>query len=97
MTMLHRQPLVAGLLLALSTSLTAGTEPLFTPLTQSAAVTLPNSDEELTAPWTVPAGVTQEMLTSMEEAEADAAQSHNVCDEETGPNLLEACIEGFPA
>jgi hypothetical protein len=70
-----KQPLVAGILLALASGVSAGTETWFTPLTASAVVTVPNSNEELTAPWVVPAGVTQDMLTSLDEAEADAKQS----------------------
>ncbi|MFP5414648.1 MAG: alkaline phosphatase PhoX [Gammaproteobacteria bacterium] len=69
------QPLAAGILLALSQVALAGTEPFFTPLTASAVVTLPNSVEEFTAPWTAPAGITQKLLTSMTEVEADATQS----------------------
>jgi hypothetical protein len=53
----------------------AGTEPYFTPLTESAPVTPPNSPEELTAPWTMPAGISQKNLTSMREIEADPDQS----------------------
>lgn len=59
----------------LSQSAFAGTAPFFTPLTQSAPVTAPNSTEELTAPWVMPAGVTQTNLTSMNEIEADITQS----------------------
>ena len=54
---------------------TAGTMPFFTPLTESAPVTEPNSAEELGAPWIVPAGVSQKNLTSMNEIEADPTQS----------------------
>lgn len=53
----------------------ADTEPYFVPLTESAPVVAPNAPEELNAPWTMPAGVTQVNLTSMSEIEADAAQS----------------------
>jgi hypothetical protein len=53
----------------------AGTDIFFEPLTQSAAVTSTNSAEELTAPWVVPEGITQRNLTSLNEIEADIAQS----------------------
>jgi len=69
------QPIAAGILLALSQAAVAGTNTFFTPLTASAVVTPPNSVEEFTAPWTAPAGITQELLTSMDEVEADATQS----------------------
>lgn len=49
----------------------AGTEPYFNPLTQSTAVAVPNHINEITAPWTVPAGISQVNLTSMNEIEAD--------------------------
>lgn len=65
----------AGALLALASPASAGTMPYFTPLTESAPVTAPNSDEELNAPWVVPAGLTQRNLTSMREIEADPTQS----------------------
>ncbi|MEJ8566005.1 alkaline phosphatase PhoX [Elongatibacter sediminis] len=71
----RKEPLVAGMLLALSQTAAAGTEPFFVPLTESATVTVPNSTEEFTAPWIAPAGVTQEILTSLDEVEADANQS----------------------
>ncbi len=67
--------LVAGAILALASSATAGTMPYFTPLTESAPVTEPNSEAELGAPWIVPAGVAQRNLTSMNEIEADPTQS----------------------
>ncbi|HEY6561410.1 MAG TPA: alkaline phosphatase PhoX [Polyangiaceae bacterium] len=53
----------------------ADTAPYFQPLTESAPVTMPNSPEELTAPWVVPAGVSQKNLTSMREIESDSKQS----------------------
>ena len=53
----------------------AGTMPYFTPLTESAPVTAPNSDEELFAPWVTPDGISQGNLTSMAEIEADPTQS----------------------
>lgn len=53
----------------------ADTLPYFTPLTESAPVVAANAVEELTAPWTTPAGVSQVNLTSMSEIEADPSQS----------------------
>ncbi len=58
-----------------ATTATAGTEPYFTPLTESAPVTTANSVEETTAPWVVPAGISQRNATSMQEIEADPSQS----------------------
>ncbi|MEZ4279865.1 MAG: DUF839 domain-containing protein [Myxococcota bacterium] len=72
---LARPTFVAGAILALASSATAGTMPYFTPLTESAPVTEPNSEAELGAPWIVPAGVAQRNLTSMSEIEADPTQS----------------------
>jgi hypothetical protein len=73
-----RKPLslITGAALStLASAALADTEPYFVPLTESVPVTLPNSPEELTAPWTMPAGVTQKNLTSLSEIEADASQS----------------------
>lgn len=53
----------------------AGTDIFFNPLTQSSAVATPNHVNELTQPWTAPAGITQKQFTSMKEIEADIAQS----------------------
>lgn len=53
----------------------AGTDIFFNPLTQSSAVATPNHINELTQPWTAPAGISQVQLTSMKEIEADIAQS----------------------
>lgn len=53
----------------------AGTDVFFNPLTQSSAVATPNHINELTQPWTAPAGITQVQLTSMKEIEADIGQS----------------------
>ena len=47
----------------------AGTDTWFNPLTQSAAVGSPNHQNEIHSPWQAPAGITQENLTSMAEAE----------------------------
>ncbi|MGH8533095.1 MAG: hypothetical protein ACREV1_10330, partial [Gammaproteobacteria bacterium] len=67
--------LAACLALTVSHTALAGTDIFFTPLTESALVTLPDSDEEMNAPWVVPAGVSQKNLTSMAEIEADMKQS----------------------
>ncbi|MGH8476514.1 MAG: alkaline phosphatase PhoX [Methylococcales bacterium] len=67
--------LAACLALAVTQTALAGTDTFFTPLTESAQVTLPDSDEEINAPWVVPPGVTQNNLTSMVEIEADIKQS----------------------
>jgi uncharacterized protein len=75
MLLLQKKPLFAGVLLALSQAAVAGTPVFFTPLTASAVVTAPNSNEELTAPWIAPAGVVQTLLTNLDEVEADANQS----------------------
>jgi hypothetical protein len=65
----------AGAVAASASVAAADTPPFFIPLTESAPVTTPNSDEELNAPWVVPAGVTQHNLTSLSEIEADPEQS----------------------
>lgn len=52
----------------------AGTAPYFTPIT-GATVLPANDPTESTGPWTLPAGFTQQKLTSMKEIEADAGQS----------------------
>ncbi len=67
--------LAVCLALAVIQTALAGTDTFFTPLTQSAPVTMPDSGEEINAPWVVPAGVTQKHLTSMAEIEADIEQS----------------------
>ena len=66
---------VAPLALAISSTVVAGTEPFFTPLTQSSAVASPNHVNELNSPWQTPAGITQVNLTSMAEIEASIDQS----------------------
>ena len=80
--------MIAGALYVCATSASAQTAPFFEPLTESAPVTAPNSIEEMNAPWVVPAGVAQTNLTSMNEIEADPAQSvvraPSVPDPETG-------------
>ncbi|TXS96008.1 DUF839 domain-containing protein [Parahaliea maris] len=72
----HRKTaLAAGLLAIASTYATAGTQPFFTPLTQSSAVATPDHVNEKNSPWQAPAGISQVNLTSMKEIEADAEQS----------------------
>ncbi|MFL0809258.1 MAG: DUF839 domain-containing protein [Agarilytica sp.] len=56
-------------------SVYAGTDTFFTPLTHSIAVATPNHVNELHSPWQAPAGISQELLTSMAEIEADVDQS----------------------
>lgn len=75
--MLKKMPawMTAGTVALSAATAAADTEPYFVPLTASAPVTMPNSDEELNAPWVVPAGVTQTNLTSMSEIESDSNQS----------------------
>jgi hypothetical protein len=58
-----------ALALAAATQAVAGTETWFTPLTESAVVTAPNSTEELTAPWTSPAGIEQFNIVNMRQVE----------------------------
>ncbi len=53
----------------------AGTDTFFNPLTQSAAVSTPNSGIELNTPWQTPAGISQQNLMSLNEVEADVSQS----------------------
>jgi len=66
---------VSALALAVSVCAQAGTQPYFTPLTQSTAVAIANHVNELNSPWQTPAGITQEQMTSMAEIEGDIAQS----------------------
>jgi len=61
--------------LAVSQLAVAGTNPYFTPLTQSTAVASPNQINELNSPWQAPAGISQQNLMSMKEVEADVTQS----------------------
>lgn len=67
--------LVVMAALAYGQAAVAGTDVFFNPLTQSAAVASPNHINELSSPWQVPAGLTQENLLSLQEIEADATQS----------------------
>ena len=53
----------------------AGTDPYFTPLTQSSAVATPNHINELNSPWQTPGGMEQTNLMSLAEVEADMTQS----------------------
>lgn len=67
---------VLGVAVAAASQMTmAGTDTFFNPLTQSSAVASPNHVNELNGPWVVPAGISQENLTSMSEIEADIDQS----------------------
>ncbi|KAA9133400.1 DUF839 domain-containing protein [Marinihelvus fidelis] len=70
-----KAPVAAAVALALAPAAFAGTDTWFTPLTESASVTLPNSAEEASQPWVAPAGVTQAQLTSLAEVESAAGQS----------------------
>lgn len=63
----------------------AQTAPYFVPLTESAPVTAANSIEEMNSPWVAPAGITQTNLTSMDEIEADPAQSIGRAPDVTDP------------
>lgn len=73
--MIKTRLLTAVGVLTLTQSAVAGTAPFFTPLTQSAPVTAPNSAEEANSPWVTPSNVTQVNRTSMKEIEADINQS----------------------
>ncbi|GAA5484230.1 alkaline phosphatase PhoX [Haloferula sargassicola] len=64
----RRQLLLAALTAGCGT-LHAGTPTWFTPLTESAPVSSPNSMEELTSPWVVPAGISQKNAVSLREVE----------------------------
>lgn len=67
--------LTAAGALTLSQVALAGTDTFFNPLTQSGVVSSPNSAVELSSPWLVPPGLSQTNLTSLDEIEADIAQS----------------------
>jgi uncharacterized protein len=73
--MIKTRLLTALGVLTLTQSAVAGTAPFFTPLTQSAPVTAPNSSEEASSPWVAPSNVTQVNRMSMKEVEADITQS----------------------
>jgi len=70
-----RNTLTVAVAAVVSQSANAGTDIFFNPLTQSASVASPNHVNELTGPWTHPAGLNQENLTSLNEIEADINQS----------------------
>lgn len=63
----HQLALTAALLGA--PAAIAGTQTWFTPLTESAPVTAPNSLEELSSPWVAPEGISQKNVVSMREVE----------------------------
>lgn len=65
---------VSALALAVS-QVNAGTEPFFTPLTESTTVMPPNDVNELTSPWTAPPEFKFSILTSMREAERSVSES----------------------
>ena len=76
MTVINKtRQLVAGLTAFAATAApfqlaqAGGSDTWFTPLTESAPVTVPNSPEELGAPWVTPAGILQYNLLSMREVE----------------------------
>ncbi len=64
-----RRQLLLAALVATSGASFAGTPVWFTPLTESAPVTSPNSAEELTSPWVSPAGISQKNVLSLREVE----------------------------
>lgn len=72
---LNKKTAVCAVALALSPNAFAGSDIYFFPLTQSSAVASPNHVNELNNPWQVPAGISQNNLTSMAEIEADISQS----------------------
>lgn len=68
--------LAAGALaLAVSQAALAGTDPYFSPLTQSSAVASPDHVNELNSPWQTPGGISQTKLMSLVEVENDVLQS----------------------
>ena len=67
--------MVAGAVAASVSTASAGTPTYFVPLTESAAVTEPNSDIERNAPWVTAPGLAQYNWTSMNEIESDPLQS----------------------
>lgn len=72
----HIHPMIAATaVLTMGSTAWAGSPPYFTPLTESAPVTAPNSYEEMNAPWVVPKGISQVNLTSLQEIEGDPMQS----------------------
>ncbi|MEX2479390.1 MAG: alkaline phosphatase PhoX [Gammaproteobacteria bacterium] len=75
MTSFKKRTLAVAVALAAAPAAFAGTAPYFIPLTQDAHTVAPNAAPEQESPWFVPAGMTQELVTSMREIEADASQS----------------------
>ncbi len=67
--------LIAVAMSSMTFAVNAGTEPYFTPLTESAAVGTANDYNELNKPWVAPAGIEQSNLTSLDEAENTQGQS----------------------
>lgn len=67
--------IASAIALAVAQPVNAGTAPFFIPLTTGEIVEPANSIDERNAPWSAPAGVSWRNLTSMEEVEADVAQS----------------------
>jgi hypothetical protein len=61
--------------LACTSTLIAGTETWFQPITESAEVEAPNALEEVWAPWALPDGITQFNLLSLQEIGSDPEQS----------------------
>ncbi len=73
---MRKNPILASCLtLIVSPVAMAGSDIFFTPLTESAPVSTPDSPAEMSAAFVAPAGVTLTKLTSMNEIEADMAQS----------------------
>lgn len=73
---MNRKKLVASAIAMLAAStVSAGTDVYFNPLTQSSAVATPNHINEVNSPWQVPAGISYKNLTSMKEVEGVVAQS----------------------
>ncbi len=66
---------VGALALAVSQAAVAGTNPYFSPLTQSSAVASPDHVNELNSPWQTPGGISQSRLMSLVEVENDVLQS----------------------
>lgn len=64
-----RRHLLLAAMAAGSGAAFAGTGTWFTPLTESAPVTSPNSAEELTSPWVTPADISQKNAVSLREVE----------------------------
>lgn len=65
----------SALAVSAATAVHAGTQPYFTPLTQSSAVLSPNHVDELNSPWQAPAGIEQKNLVNLKAVAADVNQS----------------------